>query len=92
MQLQYNKLMDMLNSIVIRLDDMESLSEEIAAMAYRHAGYGVKPHHYTLVGNALLWTLKQGLGREWTAELEDAWIACYTTLADLMMQAEKKAG
>lgn len=88
MQQQYNKLMDMLNSIIIRLDNLAELSDDITAMAQRHVGYGVKPQHYALVGNALLWTLKQGLGREWTPELENAWTVCYNTLAELMVNAE----
>lgn len=92
MQLQYNKLMDMLNSIIVRLDHLEDWTGEITAMAQRHVGYGVKAQHYTVVGNALLWTLKQGLGKDWSPELEAAWAACYQTLTNLMLDAEKHAG
>lgn len=30
----------------------------------RHVGYGVLPRHYATVGDALLWTLKRGLGQD----------------------------
>lgn len=59
---QYQKLIEMLNAIVGRLDKLEQLSEEIEAMAKRHVDYGVRPSHYKLVGDALLWTLEKGLG------------------------------
>jgi hemoglobin-like flavoprotein len=91
MDAQYTKLMDMLNSIVIRLDRMDELSEDITAMAIRHRGYGVKLSHYKPVGDALLWTLQQALGRDWIPELADAWSTCYNTLTDIMIEAEKKA-
>ncbi len=87
MQEQYQKLIDMLNAIVIRLNQLEELSDEIAAMARRHEGYGVKTSHYKLVGAALLWTLQKGLGDDWTPEVEKAWTTCYTVLSDTMIGA-----
>ena len=84
---QYKKLIDMLSTIVARLDHLEDLSEDIAAMARRHVHYGVKAEHYKLVGNALLWTLQQGLSNEWTPEVKEAWTRCYNTLADTMIKA-----
>jgi hemoglobin-like flavoprotein len=87
MQQQYQKLIDMLHAIIIRLDKLEELSEEIAAMAQRHVQYGVRPAHYKLVGSALLWTLQQGLGAEWTDEVKAAWTNCYTALANTMIDS-----
>lgn len=84
---QYRKLMDMLSIIIARLDHIDELNEDIAAMARRHVHYGVRPAHYKLVGNALLWTLRQGLGQDWTLEVEQAWTKCYSNLADTMMRA-----
>ena len=87
MEEQYSKLMDMLSVIIARLDRMDELNDDIAAMARRHIQYGVRPAHYKLVGNALLWTLRQGLGQDWTLEVEQAWTKCYSNLADTMMRA-----
>ncbi|MBP9055749.1 MAG: hypothetical protein KBF69_05155, partial [Saprospiraceae bacterium] len=75
-----------LTSIIMNLDHLESVSEEIIAMSNRHTGYGVKPAHYEMVGSALLWTLQKGLGAEWSDDIENAWIACYQSLADTMIQ------
>ncbi len=90
MEGQYQKLMDMLNAIVSRIDRLEEMSDEIAAMARRHAGYGARPGHYKLVGNALLWTLKQGLGSDWNPEVEQAWKECYGLLAGKMIKATQE--
>ena len=49
--------------------------------------YGVKPEHYTLVGNALLRTLKKGLGAAYTPEVRDAWVEAFRTLAGIMKEA-----
>ncbi len=87
MNQQYQKLIDMLSTVVGRLDNLEDLSGEIAAMAQRHVAYGVKPAQYQKVGEALLWTLEQGLGKDFTPEVKEAWTKCYTTLADAMINA-----
>ncbi len=87
MQKQYLKLMDMLSTIIARLDNLQSLVSEIKAMAQRHVQYGVRPANYKLVGKALLWTLQKGLGKDWNEEVKDAWEKCYTTLANTMIDA-----
>lgn len=87
MDQQYVKLMDMLTAIITRLERLDELTEEIAAMSRRHVDYGVRPGHYKLVGSALLWTLKKGLGSDWTKEMEEAWTKCYTLLADTMINS-----
>lgn len=87
MRQQYVKLIDMLSSIVSRLEQLEVLTDDIASMARRHVQYGVRPAHYKLVGKALMWTLEKGLGSDWTPELEDAWKNCYTLLSETMINA-----
>ena len=87
MEQQYRKLIDMLSTIVARLEKMNELKDDITAMAQRHKGYGVRPGHYKLVGKALLWTLKQGLGNDWTKEVEEAWTTCYNVLSTAMINA-----
>ncbi|HEV8284581.1 MAG TPA: globin domain-containing protein [Chitinophagaceae bacterium] len=84
---QYRKLMDMISIVVARLERLNEVTDEIAALGKRHAGYGVKPEHYKVVGKALLWTLQQGLGSDWTKEVEEAWTKCYTIMSDAMIQA-----
>ncbi|TMI83494.1 MAG: hemoglobin [Bacteroidetes bacterium] len=84
---QSRKLIDMLSAIVGRLDRLDELTEDIQQLAIRHVSYGAKPEHYRAIGRTLIWTLKQGLGGDWTPEIEDAWTSCYKTLSDTMIKA-----
>jgi len=85
MDAQSKKLMDMLNTIVMHIDRLDELTTEIVAMSRRHEEYGVLPGHYEPVGEALIWTLKTGLGNEWNEELKNAWLKCYHILANAMI-------
>lgn len=85
--LQSKKLLAMMGYIINKLDILDEIMDEVAKLAQRHVHYGVKDEHYTLVGKAMLWTLEKGLDADWTHEVEQAWIACYTVLASAMVQA-----
>ena len=87
---QYRKLVDMLNTIVARLEKIDDLKGDIVAMAKRHKGYGVKPHHYNLVGRALIWTLQKGLGNDWNDEMRSAWVNCYAIISGTMITVAGK--
>jgi len=84
---QSRKLIEMLSVIVGRLDNLEELTEEIKQLSIRHVQYGVKEHHYKAVGSALLWTLQQGLGRDWNEEIKEAWGSCFQVLSTTMINA-----
>lgn len=81
------KLVEMMNIIVGRLDRLEEITDSIKELAKRHVDYGVKPGHYIAVGNAMLWMLEQGLGKDWNEEISGAWSACYKILSDTMIEA-----
>jgi nitric oxide dioxygenase len=84
---QKKKLMAMLAMAVTGLSRFESLVPAVRALGERHAGYGVKVEHFTPVGAALLWTLAQGLGEEFTPQVEDAWATAYGLLSQAMIDA-----
>ena len=84
---QRRKLMASLAIVVHGLSDLPSILPTASALAKRHIGYGAKPEHYPLVGEALLWTLARALGPRWTPEVASAWTAAYTTLSDVMIEA-----
>nr|WP_293841714.1 globin family protein [uncultured Arsenicibacter sp.] len=92
MEEQYKKLIDTISVVVARLDSLTELLPEVQDLARRHVQYGVKPEHYALVGNALLWTLEKGLGRDWTPAAADAWRICYQTLAHTMISSPAAIG
>ncbi|HYT68959.1 MAG TPA: globin family protein [Vicinamibacterales bacterium] len=88
---QRKKLMQMLTAAVKGLDRLEQLVPVVQDLGRRHGAYGVKESHYETVGEALLWTLEMGLGRGFTPQVKDAWIAVYTLLATTMKDAAREA-
>jgi hemoglobin-like flavoprotein len=86
-QQQGTKLMTMLALAVRSLDRPETILEPVRRLGERHVQYGVQPHHYATVGEALLWTLAQLFGPAFTADVEDAWTAAYQLLAGVMQEA-----
>ena len=81
---QGRKLMQMLGLAVNSLDRMEQLLPVVQSLGARHAGYGVRDKDYDTVGQALLWTLRKGLGEAFTPDVEAAWSNVYATLASAM--------
>lgn len=88
MKEQYHKLINMMTWIVMSLGTANFLTKELSAMGERHKGYGVTNEHYDYVGEALLWTLEQGLGNDWNAEVREAWSLCFEELATVMKPAK----
>ena len=86
MEEQGRKLMEMIELAVKGLDRQESLLPALAALGRRHAGYGVNESDYETVGEALLWTLEQGLGPSFTPDIREAWAALYRFVADTMRE------
>ena len=87
MTTQGAKLMAAIATIVQSLDRIEPMLGHIRALAQRHVQYGVAEAHYTSVGAALLWTLEQGLGADFTVEVRDAWSSAYGLLSGTMLEA-----
>lgn len=84
---QGRKLLAMIAVAVNALDAPERLLPAVRVLGQRHAGYGVVPEHYRVVGAALLWTLREGLGDAFTPETEAAWTAAYVLLSETMIDA-----
>ena len=84
---QGRKLMMSLNVVVNGITNLDALLPAIQEMGKRHAGYGVQHRHYDTVGQAILWTLEQGLGTHFTPDTRAAWTTAYTTLANVMKEA-----
>lgn len=82
---QRRRLMATLAVVVNGLNNLPSVLPAASALAKRHVSYGVKPEHYSVVGEALLWTLARGLGPQWSSEVAAAWTAAYATLSGYMI-------
>jgi hemoglobin-like flavoprotein len=83
--------MEMIGTAVAGLNNLEVLVPAVRDLGARHIGYGVQETHYEIVGEALLWTLEQGLGADFTDEVKDAWTAVYTVLAQTAIDGANSA-
>jgi hemoglobin-like flavoprotein len=86
---QSRALMRMITIAVNGLDRLETIVPAVQALGVRHAGYGVVDAHYQTVAGALLWTLEQGLGDNFTSDVAEAWTAAYGILAKTMQDAAR---
>jgi hemoglobin-like flavoprotein len=77
----------MLATAVGNLNKVQTILPVIQDLGRRHAGYGVTDAHYEPVGDALLWTLEQGLGEQFTPAVKEAWTATYLMVAAAMKDA-----
>ena len=84
MRIQGVKLMTTLSLVVYNLPEPGQVLPAIRDLAVRHVGYGVKLADYDALRDALLWTLEQALGKEFTPAVREAWTVCYNELAGEM--------
>lgn len=84
---QGRKLMQMISTAVNGLPKLDTIVPAVEDLGRRHLEYNVTEEMYDTVGEALLWTLEQGLGDKFTPEVADAWSETYNTLADVMKSA-----
>ena len=86
-ELQKRKLISSLVLIIKNLQRPDVFLHKVQNLGRTHVGYGVQPHHYELVGTALLYALEQRIGPDFTPEVKAAWVSAYTLLADVMQTA-----
>ncbi|KAA5539694.1 hemin receptor [Roseiconus nitratireducens] len=87
MKEQGKKLMATLNLAVMSLTKLDEILPAVQELGRRHVKYGVPDESYKTVGEALLWTLQQGLGEGFTDEVKEAWTITYVTLSNVMLDA-----
>ena len=87
MRSQGVKLMAAIGAVVKSLDRIETMLDDLRGLARRHDRYGVQEAHYASVGAALLWTLDQGLGADFTPDVRNAWATAYGLLSSAMIEA-----
>jgi nitric oxide dioxygenase len=81
---QASRLMAAVELAVDRLYDLDSVQPFLVKLGARHVRYGVRPEHLDVGGEALLWTLEQGLGDAFTPAVRDAWTAAWKVVAYFM--------
>ena len=80
-------VMNTVGAAVAGLSDVASLIPVLQALGKRHANYGVESAHFAVVGEALIWTLADGLGDKFTPEVKEAWLQTWATIVSVMEPA-----
>lgn len=85
-ELQARSFMDTLATLVASLDRTRAVEELLAELGERHAGFGVRPDHYPVVGAALEGMLADVLGPALTLEVRAAWSRLYSLVTESMLR------
>ena len=88
---QGRKLMQVLAVAVGSLDKLDALLPTVRALGAKHNTYGVREKDYETVGTALIWTLEQGLGEDFTPPVREAWVETYGLLSNVMKDSARGA-
>lgn len=70
------------------IHDLGPIVPTVVRIAEKHAGLGVKPEHYAVVGENLLGAISRVLGDAFTPQLQEAWYHAYWQLAKIFIEAE----
>ena len=72
------------------IDNPARMAEAVAELGKRHQGYGVQAGYFNIFGAALMWSLEQVIGPDFTPEVKVAWGEAYSLLAKAMREASRK--
>lgn len=70
------------------VDNLEVLGTAVERIAQKHAGLGILPEHYPIVGENLLASIREVLGEAATSDIIDAWAEAYGFLANILIGRE----
>ncbi|MBK0329166.1 globin [Rhodobacteraceae bacterium F11138] len=80
------KFMTTLAVILEKLNDEDADAAQYTGLGRQHASLGVKAADFAPMGEALIETLRAGLGADFTPELELAWHKAYAQVAAAMIR------
>jgi hemoglobin-like flavoprotein len=86
MEKQGQAFMSMLEMVVGGLDKFDDAVPALRALGERHISYRVQPEHYIAFEAALLWTLEQVQGSDFTSETKAAWQEVYALLSNALIE------
>jgi hemoglobin-like flavoprotein len=75
---------------LLEKDDMKTLVSVLKELGIRHAAFNLEKFHYDLVGEALLFALRETVGDSFDVRMKNAWAGVYGIITETMMQGTKE--
>lgn len=91
MPAQKKKLLSTLVLLRNSLRDPAQLVPALKGLGARHAGYGVAPEHYPVVGQALISAMMEVAGPAWHPQYTGAWMDAYQLVQDTMLEGASES-
>ena len=88
---QSQMLAQALTAVLDHLEDSPWLAETLGALGAKHVEYGVTAEMYDWVGEALIATLAEVAGNDWTREMRLHWRLAYGAIVSMMRAGEAHA-
>lgn len=71
------------------IKDLSPIVPIIMPVVYKHCALQVKPEHYPIVGENLIWAIKEVTGLTDDSEIIQTWVKAYQIIADTFISLEK---
>jgi hemoglobin-like flavoprotein len=85
MAAQAMMLLKMMSFLVGNLGEYDTMSDTLTLLAKTHASYGVKIRHYGIMGEVLVATFEELLGREFDEKSGPAWVRMYSSFLKVII-------
>ncbi|MFD2571869.1 hypothetical protein ACFSUS_14590 [Spirosoma soli] len=82
-------LIDEFSMIIARLNQPEATNIRLLSLATHYLPDVISPQQILYLGRALMWTIQQALGTDWTPEVEQAWRQCYFDMGEILTRNGK---
>jgi len=87
----FSKFVNAIGCTVAGLHDFGRLVPMLTQLGGRHAGYGLNENYWPTMGKALIFTLRDCLGDDFTSEVEAAWSMVYGFMSNIMIEGLRGA-
>ena len=88
---QMRRLLQLLGSAANGIEPLARLASEARQLGFNHASHHLTQKHFDTMGEALLWTLANRLGTDFTHDILNAWGNAYWILAETMKTGARDA-
>ena len=88
--LAWDSLPDSFEFMYKHMENLENVTLEIKRLGLKHKTFGVKPKTFAIGKDALVKTIDQYMGKDYTEELGNAWAKLFEYMAHYMILGIKK--